>query len=197
MKLSAIALIAALLRCATVSGRAVASPGVLQSFHVGGTITDPLDAVVPGVEVTFDSGQVTRTTTTNANGKYEIDLPLGRYTMRAERRFFRTYRRPLFLVLLPAEVTFDISLPVEKIVNRVVVGKLVQPPNYYGEEFLPVSSRDGGAFQLYVRYTTRASIDDGLDYSGEKAPYEDPVFVAYNLCAASGSRRFQREAKHP
>ncbi len=90
--------------------------------------------------------------------------------MKAERRFFRTYRRPLFLVLLPAELTFDISLPVGKIVDRVVIGNLVQPLNYYGEEFLPVSSKDGGAFQLYVRYTTRTSIDDRLDYSGEKTP---------------------------
>jgi lipopolysaccharide assembly outer membrane protein LptD (OstA) len=36
-------------------------------------------------------------------------------------------------------------------------------------------------FQLYVRYTRRASIDNSLDYTCEKTPCEDPVFVAYNL----------------
>ena len=101
--------------------------------------------------------------------------------MKAERRDFRTYRRPLFLVPLPANLTFDISLPVGKMVNRVVVGKLEQPLNYYGEEFLPAPSKDGVPFQLYVRYTRRASIDDVLDYTGDKTRYEDPVFVAYNL----------------
>jgi len=48
-------------------------------------------------------------------------------------------------------------LPVGKIVDRVVVGKLDQPFNYYGEEFLPTPSKDGVPFQLYIRYTRRAS----------------------------------------
>ena len=68
-------------------------------------------------------------------------------------------------------------------VNRIVVGEgeLVQPFNYYGEEFLPVPSKAGVPFQVYVRYTKRASMGDSLDYAGEKTPYEDPVFIAYNL----------------
>jgi hypothetical protein len=70
---------------------------------------------------------------------------------------------------------------VGKIVDRIVVGRLEQPFNYYGEELLPVPSRDGVPFQLYVLYTGRASIDNSLDYTCEKTPYEDPVFVAYNL----------------
>jgi hypothetical protein len=124
MKLSAITLVAALSLRATASGQAVKSPSASQSFHVRGTVTDPLGAVIQGVEVTFNSKQPTRSTTTNASGKYEIDLPLGRYTMKAERRGFRTYRRPLFLVPLPVDLTFDITLPVGKIVDRVVVGRL-------------------------------------------------------------------------
>ncbi len=121
------------------------------------------------------------TTTANASGKYEIDLPVGRYTMKAERRGFRIYRRPLFFIPFPADLKLDISLPAGKIVDRVVVGGPEEPFNYYGEEFLPVSAKDGMPFQLYTRYNWRASIDDDLDYTGEKTPYEDPVFVAYNL----------------
>jgi len=101
--------------------------------------------------------------------------------MKAEHRGFRTYRRPLFLVHSPVDLTFDIGLPVGKIVDRVVVRELQEPFDYYGEEFLPAYSMDGLPFQLYVRYTRRASIDGSLDYRGEKSPHEDPVFVAYNL----------------
>lgn len=180
MKLSAITLIAALSLCAIAFGQAPKSPSVAQSFHVRGTVIDPLGAVIQGAEITFNGEQATRATTTNLSGKYEIVLPLGRYT-KAERRGFRAYRRPLFLVHSPVDLTFDIGLPVRKIVDRVVVGKLQEPLNYYGEEFLPASSKDGIPFQLYVRYTKRASIDDSLDYTGEESPYEDPVFVAYNL----------------
>lgn len=179
MKHSVVTLIAALSLCPPALAQAVTPPNAPQTFHAQGIVTDPLGALVPGAEVTLSSDQLTRTTTTNAHGKYEIDLPFGGYSMKAEGRGFRTYRRPLFLVRLPVNLTFDVTLPVGKIVDRVVVGELDQPFNYYGEEFLPVPSKDGVPFQLYVRYTRRASIDGCLDYTG--GDREDPVFVAYNL----------------
>jgi Carboxypeptidase regulatory-like domain len=181
MRFSTISLIAALSLCAIAFGQAAAPPSSPQTFHLRGTVTDPLGAVIPGVEVTFSSQQLTKRTTASATGQYDSDLPFGGYTMTAERKHFRTYRRPLFLVESPLSLTFDISLPLGKIVDRVVVGKLDQPFNYYGEEFLPAPSKDGVPFQLYVRYTKRASNGNTLDYSGENNPHEDSVFVAYNL----------------
>jgi hypothetical protein len=186
MKLSAINRIAVLSLCATAWGQSVNSPIAPGSLHVRGTVTDPLGAAVPGAEITFNGEQTARTTMTNASGKYEIDLPLGRYTMKAERRGLRTCRRPLFLVSLPTDLMFDITLPAEQMVDRIIAGKVASersdlPLNWYGEEFVPLPSKDGVPFQLFVRYFRRTAIDDSLEYTGETIPYEEPVFVAYNL----------------
>jgi hypothetical protein len=175
-----------LVLCAALFGQSATPAAQPQTFHVRGTVTDPLGAAVPGAEITFNGEQTARTTMTNASGRYEIDLPLGRYTMKAERRGLRTYRRPLFLVSLPTDLMFDITLPVGQMVDRIIAGKVVsersdQPFNYYGEEFLPLPSKDGVPFQVFVRYFRRTATDDHLEYTDEKTPYEEPVLVAYNL----------------
>src|ERR1700690_1312438 len=123
MKPLGISLVAALSLCAIAPSQDAKPPSGPQRFHVQGTVTDPLGAVISEVEITFSGGQATRTVTTNPSGKFEVDLPVGSYTMKAELLGFRIYRRPLFLVKLPVGLTIDISLPVGKIVDRIVVGK--------------------------------------------------------------------------
>src|ERR1700690_4140821 len=113
-----------------------------QTFHVKGTITDPLEAVIQGVKVTFQNEQLSRTVTTDNAGFYEADLPLGHYMMSAQSRGFRLYRRPLFRVASSVSVRFDIVPPVGKNINRVEVGA-PGPPTYCGEESFPAPSKDG------------------------------------------------------
>ncbi len=57
-----------------------------------GTIKDPLEGVIRGVNVTFQHEQMSKTVSTNDVGVYEADLPLGDYTMTAQGpRGFRIY----------------------------------------------------------------------------------------------------------
>src|SRR5437016_3003584 len=188
------AVLVALLLCTSLFGQSPTPASQVQTFHVKGTLTDPLGAVIRGVKVTFQSEHTSKTVATNDVGRYEEDLPFGVYTMTAQSPGFRFYRRPPFRVTSSASISFDIILPVGKTINRIVVSSsgapvtpeewdaaLKNPLPYYGEESFSASSDDGVPFQLYIRYMSRAATDGTYSYAGEKLPYEDPVFVAYNL----------------
>jgi hypothetical protein len=189
MRVRVSVLLAGLLCCASLFGQGAPSRTQAETFHVEGTIKDPLDAVISGATITFQSEKLNKTVTTNAAGFYEAVLPLGDYTMTAQIRGFRPYRRPLFHVASPLNVRFEIVLPVGKIVDRLVVGTETGPPSYCGEEFFSVPSKEGATFRLYIRYGgLRSTTGETLDYRGDKAKYDDPVFVAYNLFSLQADR---------
>lgn len=130
--------------------------------------------------------------TTNDAGVFEADLPLGNYTMTAEFQGFRPYHRPLFRVTAPTSPVFDVTLPVQSTCDIVVVnssGGSATPDEWVAaekerclkEDFLSIASKEGIPFQLYIRYVTHTVIGDKSTYAGWKNPYEDPVFVSYNL----------------
>jgi hypothetical protein len=162
--------LAVLLFCGTLFGQS-ATPPRPQTFHVRGTIKDPLAGVIPGVKVTFQSELLTTTATTNNAGVYEADLPLGDYTMTAQGpRGFTLYRRPLFHVTSQAPVALNATL---------FVG---HTDTYGGEQLIPIPSQSGLPFKLSIRYRSRTTVGSTYSYIGEKTPqYEAPVFVVYNL----------------
>ena len=179
--------LAVLLCC--LPGFGQVAPTRTETFHVEGTIKDRLGAVIPGATITFQSEKLSRTVTTNNIGFYEAVLPLGEYTMTAQSQGFRPYRRPLFRVASPLSVRFEIILPIEKNINRVVVGTDPGPPPYCGEESFSVPSKEGVPFQLYIRYGgLRSTTGETLEYRGDKTAYDDPVFVAYNLFSLQAER---------
>jgi hypothetical protein len=163
-----------------------------ETFHVRGTITDETTAVIPSAKVTFQSKQIGKTVTTNERGVYETDLPFGTYIMTAEVLGFRPYRRPLFRVTSPETITFDFTLPVQGTCDLTVVridggtatpedSKAAEKEFCLREDFFSISSSDGVAFQIWIRYVKRNESGDSYVYAGEKTPNHDPVFVAYNL----------------
>jgi hypothetical protein len=182
MRLEVPVSMAVLLFYGSLFGQSAPPGNQTQTFHVKGTITDPYEAVIQEVRVTFQNGQLSKTVTTDNLGAYEADLPLGDYTMTAQSRGFRFYRRPLFRVASPINVRFDIILPVGKNINRVVVGTATGPFSYCDEESFPAPSQDGVPFQLYIRYGgIRTQTGEArFAYSGDKTGSDDPVFVAYN-----------------
>jgi hypothetical protein len=166
-----------------------------QTFHIRGTITDSIEAVIPRVKVTFQSEQLRKTVTTNDVGVYEVDLPIGDYTMTAQTAGFRSYRRPLFRVRAPADLVFDVRLRLGRCGDMVITDSSGGPPTdaeIYAatescrhEDLFPLSPhRD--QLQLSIQYETRAKTANAFSYSG--ASREDPVSLAYNLLSLRADR---------
>jgi Carboxypeptidase regulatory-like domain len=165
---------------------------VTESFHVRGTITDEITPVIPRAKVTFESKQISKTVTTNERGVYETDLPFGNYTMTAEVLGFRPYRRPLFRVTSPQNITFDFTLPVQPTCDLTVVRtdggtatrkdlEAAEKEFCLREDFFSIPSSDGVPFQVWIRYVKHSRSGDSYLYTGQNTPNDDPVFVAYNL----------------
>jgi hypothetical protein len=80
---------------------------------IGGVVTDPDGASLPGVEVTATSGEVERVVHTGVDGIYEIaDLPAGTYELRARLDGFCGQERSGVRVVdrAPATVNFLLGL---------------------------------------------------------------------------------------
>jgi hypothetical protein len=114
---------------------------------VRGTITDPLDAVVPGAKVTLQNEQLNKVVDTNNAGIYEADLPLGSYTMMVQMRGFRLYRRPLFRVTTaPSNIILNATLLVgDPCGDMIVVNSSGEPAT--NEQYIA----DGSSIFLFRR----------------------------------------------
>jgi hypothetical protein len=178
------------LLCSDLFGQSAAQT---TTFHIRGTITDSLEAVIPGAKVTFLNEQLTTTVNTNSVGIYEADLPLGSYTMTAQVPGFRLYRRPLFRVTAPSNLILNAMLLVGNPCGDIIIvnssGETVTADQYKAatehcrrDDPFRIPSRDGVPFELSIRYGERRPIGSTYSYRGEKTrEYETPVFVAYNL----------------
>src|SRR5882672_4623814 len=97
------------LTCATSLGQSAGLPDQPQTFHVQGTISGPAaDSRVPGTEIHFQSDQGSRIVFADNKGFYQADLPVGLYTMTAQRpsgsvahESLVKYVRPVFRVTKP------------------------------------------------------------------------------------------------
>jgi|SRR5690242_19139653 len=195
-----------LLACAVVCGQTALPSNRVQTFHVHGTVRDAYKgAPLPGVKVTFRSEGIGRTVNTNQRGMYEVDLPVGVYSMTARPQDLKLpeYERPLFRVASSTSITLDISFD-DEVQDNCDIG--VRAGNQYpkAEDFVnacggsvsfPVPSEDGVRFQLFIRFGRRESTRNGYVYSaawnltgdsshigGSNAPdLGTQVFVAYNL----------------
>jgi hypothetical protein len=181
---------ATLLLCPALSGQ-TAIPASQPPFHVKGTVRDAAGEPVYGVRVAFQSAQTTKSVLTNDAGVYQVDLPLGDYTMSAAGMGFTPYRRPAFRVTAPTNLNFDIvmhaygncEIPVFNFSGIVTAEEwaAAQKPSCLPEDFIPVPSRDE-PFNISFRYISHARSGSTYTYIGEKTSQRHvPVFVAYNL----------------
>jgi hypothetical protein len=182
--------------CGALSGQSSTPATQPQTFHIRGTITDPLDAVVPRANVTFSNNQFRKVVSTNEVGVYEADLPLGVYRMSADRLGLKTFGRPLVRASTPTTLIVNVTTYPARTSCDIVVGNSSgAPPTREqwedaskslcgGEDSFPIPSGDGESFALYVQFQKRRTADGRYVYSGGKLTNGDlltPVFVDYNL----------------
>ena len=101
----------------TVLGQDVQTKG-----FIGGTVTDPAGAAVPGAKVTATGQQVERSATTNDSGIFRIDnLDPGTYTVRVEQAGFKAAVANNVTVFVGRESSINMKLETGEITATVDV----------------------------------------------------------------------------
>jgi hypothetical protein len=191
-------MLAALLVCATMFAQSATSVTPHQTFYVHGIITYYKDTAAPGAQVTFESDKVSKTVSTDKNGWYEADLPVGFYTMTvsAMKRGFREYRRPLFRAASSTNLTLDATVAPGMSCDLVVprgsehtITAEESQDECGGLDLFAVPSKDGVPFQLSIDYPGRQRIDGGNIYESRNLPeLKIPILVTYNLFTLQANR---------
>src|SRR6185503_571660 len=76
--------------CLALAASSAFGQDVQTKGTIGGTVTDPAGAAVPGAKITVTGPQVERTGTANESGIFKIDnLEPGTYTVRVEQTGFK------------------------------------------------------------------------------------------------------------
>src|SRR5881275_93052 len=104
-----------ILFCLLVAGLRPPSTFAAATGTIVGTITDPTGAAVPGVEVTVtqESTQAARKVTTDQNGGYQFPLlPVGPYTLRAEKTGFQAFVQKGLVLQVDQNLTLPVTLGV-------------------------------------------------------------------------------------
>ncbi len=95
------------------------------SGRIFGTVYDPQGAVIPGVKITVTNTatQVERDATTDHQGAFQVlELPIGNYTVRAERDGFRSVISAEQKLLINQALRIDFKMEVGAATQTVEVG---------------------------------------------------------------------------
>ena len=184
-------IVCALLSSGTAVGQSDRRPPP-KVFHIQGTIFDPTDAVIPNVEVHLVGENTSQSESTDDNGVFHADLPVGDYTMTVnpsgpDHRIGFTGFRRFFRVLSPMTITLDGVLSATVSCDPVVIGPDPSAEEAVkdlcgGEDSVSVRSRDGVPFRLDIQYSHRERKEHSTIYTrGRSTASGGPVLVAYNL----------------
>src|SRR5579863_6666490 len=89
---------------------------------IRGTVTDPSAAVVPGAKVVATGNGVTRTATSDGQGRYTLpNMPPGKYNLRADASGFVTFLKSDLDVPAGQANALDISLQIAQEAQQVSV----------------------------------------------------------------------------
>jgi len=111
----------------TIAGLNVAQ-GQTVFGRISGTVTDSAGAVLPGVTVTVtnESSKLARSIVTDEKGDYLItNLPVGNYTMTAERQGFKKALQTGFSLVADGRLTADFTLQTGDVTETVNVTSTV------------------------------------------------------------------------
>jgi hypothetical protein len=185
-----LAALCAPLLLATTFGQSSAS---IPTFHVEGIIEPIWDETHPHVEVSFVGEHVNRTVVVDDKGYYQINLPVGAYTMTAvfpllgaQRHSVLTKHVRFFQVTSPGSIKLNGVLygiySCDGVFNTdTEEGQEVYKDSCGGEDAFRPPSKDRAPLRLLVNYVTRTR-SNGFVYASDAAIHR-PVLVTYNLFA--------------
>lgn len=108
--------------CLSLAALTVLGQDVQTKGFIGGTVTDPAGAAVPGAKVTATGQQVERSATTNDSGIFRIEnLDPGTYTVRVEQAGFKAAVANNVTVFVGRESSINMKLETGEITATVDV----------------------------------------------------------------------------
>lgn len=151
------------------------------------------NGAAPRIEVVFSSEYISQSVVVDDKGFYQIDLPLGTYTMTAAfPGFGPKHISPLtkyirfFQVVSPTKIKLngvlfgDYSCDGVWMAENEEEQKELFKDTCGGEDSFLAPSSDGTPFQLDIRYVRRQRTGRSFAY-GNNAAVRRPVLVTYNL----------------
>jgi hypothetical protein len=173
------------------SGSGVAPSG---TFHVQGIIVNPTGARIPRAEIGFVGVNGNQIVTSDGEGFYQTDLPVGAYTMTAGpppslKSAFSKYSR-FFRLQSPTTITLNGTLYPAAFCDGVTVAGGMpadpeqedQDPCGAGHDSFPFPSKDAVPLRLRIQFALRVRGDATNSYSSPSWR-KLPVLVTYNLFA--------------
>lgn len=104
------------------SGQNVLAPVSLSQSHVGGTVIDPVGAVIPNATVTMAGPIGSRALQSDSEGKFEFDhLTPGSYSFEVQAQGFKTTTLPQVAVLLNKDSNLRVTLEPGAVAEAVEV----------------------------------------------------------------------------
>jgi Carboxypeptidase regulatory-like domain len=101
---------------------------------IRGSVTDPSTAVVPGATIQVTGNGTARTVKSDGQGRYNLALPPGTYSVRADAKGFVTFSQPAFNVsagqVNPLDIALQIAGEAQEIqVNDEIAGQVSVDPS--------------------------------------------------------------------
>ena len=161
---------------------------------LGGTITDPLGALVQGATVVIKNVDTNAEmiATTNDNGSYNFSLlPPGRYTLRVTSPGFRTAQRELVEIRVADRLTLDVQLEIGAATESVSIvasapvletGSVSTGSIVSSQQISELPLTEGTAYQL-------ATLAPGIAYTGNplfNGPTSNGNLSAFRSNGATG-----------
>jgi hypothetical protein len=164
--------------------------GQVNTVNLSGTVLDPSGGAVQGAKLTATSAAtgVSRSATTNANGRYEIiGLPPGGYSLGVESSGFATLTNPALTLVLGTNAEYNPQLALKSTAQTVTVEartELVETSKTEVSQSitanqinnLPINRRDYINFALLTPQSARddtpsigAAPTSGLNFGGQRA----------------------------
>lgn len=187
MKMPPLRLVAILLLVSPCLGQSDDSAAARSPVHVQGMVNGPFGYdVCPGTEITFTNEHISKITTSEGNGSYQLDLPAGLYTMTARYQiligktpYYMKQSRPLFRAS-SSPVVLNMTMFEERLTCDIVVvdrsgGPATSEQSQEAskdlcgsEDQFPVPADDGTPYQLFIKYPRRSPKSREYEYSGDQ-----------------------------